>query len=836
MPSGGTQRAHRWPAWRATVVVLLASVALGTTFDVWYRNVLVSRERERVMAYATPYASAFESAVGRRLSRLAGLRAFVESRRSVEQLYDEFPTFASGLRAGAPGIRALELVDDGRISAVVPRDSNEAVIGYDLYADSRPVIPGDVRRAIETGAVTITGPINLVQGGRGLVVRQRIVRPDSGFPDLVAMVMDLPAIIDEAAAFSRPTGLTLVVLDRKQDRITGPSTTLDDPVIVPIRVADGGWTLLVAPPNGWNAAVAADLRPTRIASAMIGMLLVWLTFLVAGSQQRLRSAVDAQTRDLRSANDALLAQVRERELAEQRLREQDERLRLALTSGHMGTWDYESASDTLRLSEGALSMLGLPDTFAISTGAALLDALPAEARETAKVAYQQALQSREFRLEHRLVRASGDDCWLYCTGEVMDAALDAVRMAGVLMDVTERRRLEEQLLHSQKMEAVGTLAGGIAHDFNNLLTAILGFARLSHQQANTLVGAAVPESVRRELVELGTDLEEIVKAGERAAMLTSQLLAFSRRQVISPARLDLNTTVHEVERMLHRLIGERIALVTACHPQSLFVRADAGQLAQVLVNLVVNARDAMPDGGTIRVSTQEVDVTDVAEPPFGGLPSGRWCVLSVRDDGVGMSPDVMSRMFEPFFTTKRVGEGTGLGLSMVYGIVTQAGGQAFVESTPGLGTTVRIALPWAQQTERHRRTPHVNLAIGSANHRILVVEDEPGLRRLVAEILSRRGFAVEVARDGIEALAKLDAGGPLPDLVLTDVVMPRMGGPALANELRRRGIEVPVLFMSGYPAGEELPLDESQRLIDKPFTPDALVAKVREGLLAFSDT
>jgi len=830
MASPESSRTSSWRTMRAALVMVAVSAVLAWVFDSWYRGVLVSRERQRVLAAAAPYAGAMESAVGRRISRLSGLATFVQTRPSAAELEVEFDLFAAGVRVGVSGIRALELVRNGRIVAVVPREGNENVLGYDLYADARPFIPGDVRRAIETGAITISGPTTLVQGGFGMIVRQRITRSEAGFPDLVTMVIDVPALVTEAAAFERPDRISFVVLDRTGQRVSGQSTPLDDPVSMPIRIPDGAWRLTAAPANGWAAAVSTDLQPTRIASGVIAMLLAWLTYLVAGSQQRLRAAVVEQTRDLRDTNDALTLQVREREAAEQRLREQSERLRLALSSGQMATWDYQPASDRLHLSVEALAILGTPDARQEMRGRVFRDALAPEARDAVQHAVRLAIEHGEFRIEYRNAQPPNEDRWLYCAGELQTDPDGTRRLVGVVMDVTDRRRLEEQLLHSQKMEAVGTLAGGIAHDFNNLLTAILGFAQLSIQQSDALQGASTKEAQSRAVHDLRLDLEEILKAGERASLLTAQLLAFSRRQVVTPIRVDLNGVVHDVERMLQRLIGERITLVTRPSPSPLHVRADAGQMAQVVVNLVVNARDAMPDGGTIRVTTESMVHAESSEGLFKGLPAGRWNVLTVSDDGVGMTPDVVSRMFEPFFTTKRVGEGTGLGLSTVYGIVAQVGGQIFVESAPGLGTTVRVALPWNAEPDRRPHAPAADDDIADGGIRVLVVEDEPGLQRLTAEILSRRGYQVEVARDGQEALEVLDRGGARPDLVLTDVVMPRLGGPALANELARRGFVVPVLFMSGYPAGEEIPADARYGFIAKPFTPDALVRKVREVL------
>jgi two-component system, cell cycle sensor histidine kinase and response regulator CckA len=256
---------------------------------------------------------------------------------------------------------------------------------------------------------------------------------------------------------------------------------------------------------------------------------------------------------------------------------------------------------------------------------------------------------------------------------------------------------------------------------------------------------------------------------------------------------------------------------------------DNGQLSQVLMNLVVNARDALTSGGTVHISTRALHTTGEHDGPFYALPEGHWVVVEVRDTGVGMTPEVVARMFEPFFTTKHIGGGTGLGLSMVYGIVTQAGGHVFVDSAPGVGTTVSVVLPRITGAPDEARVA-AELAPRSEGELVLVVEDEAGLRRLVGEILRRKGFRVEVAPDGRDALERLADLEMLPDLILTDVVMPRMGGRELAAELERRQVMVPVLFMSGYQDGEELPDDERYTYIAKPFTPDALVDKVRGAM------
>ena len=327
------------------------------------------------------------------------------------------------------------------------------------------------------------------------------------------------------------------------------------------------------------------------------------------------------------------------------------------------------------------------------------------------------------------------------------------------------------------------------------------------------------------------DLAEILKASDRASLLTSQLLSFSRRQKSTPTRLDVNGVVKDIDRMLRRLIGETVQLQTETGAGPLPVLADGGQLSQVIVNLVVNARDALPNGGRIQLRTRPLDLTGVSGAPYAGLPAGEWVLVEVEDNGTGMTPEVQARMFEPFFTTKRLGDGTGLGLSTVYGLVTQAGGHVFVESAPGRGTTVSLAWPRLEPVavDPEAAPPAPAVANGEL---VLVVEDEAGLRRLVGEILRRHGYRVEVAFDGQDALDKLEQAVELPELVLTDVVMPRLGGAELAEAMAARRYDIPVLFMSGYQEGDPLPDDLQHGYIAKPFTPDALVSRVRSMLQA----
>jgi PAS domain S-box-containing protein len=401
------------------------------------------------------------------------------------------------------------------------------------------------------------------------------------------------------------------------------------------------------------------------------------------------------------------------------------------------------------------------------------------------------------------------------------------QVLGIGTEITERRlaeealRLtEEQFRQAQKMEAVGQLAGGIAHDFNNLLTAILGYTQLVLEEVG-------------ENSSLAADLQEIHKAGERAVGLTSQLLAFSRKQVLQPQILNLNTIVSEVERMLRRVIAEDIRfeiVVDTCLPR---VKADPGQIHQVLMNLAINARDAMPRGGTLRITTANTSAS-IGEHRAGDTRRPQRSVaLTVSDTGCGMSPDVQGRIFEPFFTTKSPGKGTGLGLSMVYGVVADSGGRISVESEPDHGTTFTIYLPVADEEAIG------DIAVPNAqgelrgSETILLVEDEQPIRELVRKVLVRYGYDVLEASDVNHAL-EIATGHAAPiHLLLSDIVMPEMGGPDLAQRVVRHRRDIRVLYMSGFSnrlGTEAGALSAGVAVLEKPFTPERLAIRVRECL------
>jgi two-component system cell cycle sensor histidine kinase/response regulator CckA len=382
----------------------------------------------------------------------------------------------------------------------------------------------------------------------------------------------------------------------------------------------------------------------------------------------------------------------------------------------------------------------------------------------------------------------------------------------------ERRQLEEQLRQAQKMEAIGLLAGGVAHDFNNMLTAILGYAELLIDQ----IGPDRP---------MGRDLQEIQNAARRAAALTQQLLAFSRKQVLTVVPVNLNDVVRTLEPMLRRLLGERIAITTTLADDLCRVLADASQLEHLLINLAVNARDAMPQGGTLTIATCNVELDAGHPAPRPGVQAGSYAMVSVTDTGVGMRPEVQARIFEPFFTTKERGYGTGLGLAAVYGTVQQLGGYIGVESQLGSGSTFTINLPKTDQVPK-TATARASTSMPVGRETILLVEDERGVRAFTKIALERFGYRVIDADNAEAALALVkDQATPI-HLLLTDVVLPGMDGRELAVSLTRDRPEMPVLFMSGYTedwAGFSS-LKQGTHLIEKPFSAQVLLTKIRQLL------
>jgi PAS domain S-box-containing protein len=484
---------------------------------------------------------------------------------------------------------------------------------------------------------------------------------------------------------------------------------------------------------------------------------------------------------------------------------------------------------TLFISDWALHLTGyLPEDF-VSGRVAYAAIIHPEDRETAWSVIRKAVsENRPFQMEYRIITAENEEKWVWEQGRP-----DAVRqdgtpvINGMIIDISDRKKLERQFIQAQKMEAVGRLSGGIAHDFNNYLTAVIGY---SEMLAAELPRQGLPQEW----------LGEIIKAANNAAELTRQLLAFSRNQMLAMETFDVNTEIRGMRKMLQRLIGEDVRLSIHLENDLNKIRADRIQMQQVIMNLAVNARDAMPNGGELIIETANMMLDECYARDHGiNLAPGAYVVISVSDTGCGMDPETKSRVFEPFFTTKTKDKGTGLGLSTVYGIIKQMDGYIWVYSEPEKGTTIKIELPAATETvpagAAPKRKPLAVQADMKISETILLVEDDNMVRNLLARVLRQLGYHVFEAMDGRQALEIAGQYLKKIHLIVTDVVMPGMNGRELADAIQTKNPDIRVLFMSGYATSviaHHGILDHGMFFIQKPISPKALARKIREVLKA----
>ena len=513
--------------------------------------------------------------------------------------------------------------------------------------------------------------------------------------------------------------------------------------------------------------------------------------------------------------------ITERSQAIEALRTAEERMRFALEAAAVGIWDMDYTTGVLRWSETLEAQYGLQlGTFG-GTFEAFVERVHPDDRESVIETIGKAIKTgADFSVQNRSIWPDGTVRWLSCVGRVhLGEHGEPVRGVGISLDVTERHTLEEQYQQAQKMEAIGRLAGGVAHDFNNLLTVILGFCEL-------LLADLDPADLRQ------ADIAEIEKAGTRAAGLTRQLLAFSRKQIVQPTLLDLNLLVTDTRGMLARLIGEDVEIVLNLLPQLAAVKADRGQVEQIVMNLAVNARDAMPKGGTLTIETANIELNETYAKTHLAVKPGPHVVLTITDTGTGMTPQVQAHLFEPFFTTKGVGKGTGLGLATVHGIVTQCDGSISVHSEVGRGTSFKVYFPRADAAEMVAEAPPLVGRPRAGAQTVLVVEDEEELRELTRRLLQRHGYTVLVAGSADEALRLFERNASI-DVLLTDVVMPGASGPELTRQLVERRPALKVIYMSGY-TDEAIAhhgvLNPEIAFLHKPFTSEALGRKIREVL------
>ncbi len=807
-------------------VVSFAVAALLASLVVW---ALVLNERH-----------ATREALGHQMQdHVAGLRNSVDSALTVSYALaamlrqgdgeiDDFEAIAEELLPYYPGVSVLALSPGGVISQTVPYQANRDSIGFNQFED--PVQGPEARLARDSGEMTLAGPLELVQGGQGAVGRLPVfLETDDGEPrfwGLVNVVMRFPDVLAGAGLERLPEqgiAFELWRIDprsgKRQVIMASDAALGPDPLHQSIQMPNGDWHLSVAPEQGWSST----LRTTAFAllGLVFAVLVAWALKLLVDlrrHRRELEDKVEERTREIRSTQrqlSATLAAIPD--------------LLFEIDAAGM-CHSYHSPREDLLASD--------PRDF-IDTP--FENWVPPDVAETIWAAIDEAEHSGYSTGQQYAMPLNGGERWfeLSVTKKLVSTG-ELARYLVLARDITARKAADEALresearfLQAQKMESVGRLAGGMAHDFNNLLTVIQG--------AVDIAAVRLPQDheAQRELYQIGA-------AAQRGAELTRQLLTFSRQQILQPEPLDLNAVVEELLQMSRRMLGEDIRIRTTLAPGPLRTMGDASQFSQVLLNLFVNARDAMPQGGDLLVETARF-VLDADDDEGLALEPGTYALVQVSDTGIGMTPEVQQRIFEPFFSTKAPGQGSGLGLATVYGLVRQSGGDVQCRSYPGEGTSFRIFLPLLDdagestleapeskaQSEPVSHPDESGEAKAASDSLILVVEDEPAIGDLLVRGLKSHGYRVISAQHPDLARDRIREVGAPPDLLIADIVMPGQSGVELAAGLRQDFGDMAVLFTSGFAddvimRDESLPADAA--FLAKPYSLSQVLNRVSQLL------
>ncbi len=651
-------RTWRSALWAGAVGLLLAIAA-----DRWYAGELRAVERERVRARMAPYAEAMRNVVDRRIGILRGFHSFVSTRRTRADLDEQLPVFARGAIASATGVRALQFYENDRIAAIEPLEANRAVLGFDLSRDPRPGVYADHQRVLASRGPVVTGPINLIEGGTGILLRQRLAdRP--GFPQIVAVLLDAPSLLEDAGIPDTLSGLRMQV-STFNDRWSGGDRLGGDADPVRIRIDLGGtaWVFSAVPVKGWQGGSGTARWSFR------GVLVAFLLLVVLVALE-LGDRLDRLAR-ARAESDSFLA--------------------VAMRAGRLGVWSLDLASGRLEVSGASAGFLGPELLEGDDAMARVLALVPPEDRARLTGLYDDARSGvREtIATEFRLVPPDGALRTLMCVGQVVpDASGRPAQLVGLLSNITERRAMEARLQRSERFESVGRLAGGVAHDFGNLLTAMGGFAELAVERVRGIHG--------RVAEEINADLEVVLDRTKVGGRLTSQLLAFSRRAPTEATRVELGATLGELQPVLSRLLAGPMSLRLEVEDRLPAVRVVAGLLTQVILSLLARARDARPSPERVRVRVQHVPATSGPRPL--SAPIGEWVCVEVAEEGLvvdAATPPPVVRRNTPGGGVALIDADAswGIELAVLASGIESAGGRLLSDTGPTGGAITRIFLP-----------------------------------------------------------------------------------------------------------------------------------------------
>lgn len=809
-------------------MVLCAGIVLSLALFVAMRQWADARLEVKFNELAQERAKALRGRMDDGVQALGSIEAFYAASVSVEP--DEFQIFVKNIFEHHPEIAAIEWLpaerfnqneagerevmekarDGGNPLATVWEDFAMLVF-LPIYRNGAPHETVEDRRRNLTGFVSAVFQID-----------QMTTLSMRGFkPAGMEFYLYDESMKEEGKAlyFQEDKGGVSVIRWADRSRISGHSKLEWSTMF---RVTRRNWTILFqASPEFYAAG-----RPWESwAALLIGLLFTTLILINLFKGLRHSIEVDQLVKSLWKTNEILHSEVEERRQVEGAL-EESERVLSTLISNLPGV-AYRCRNEPGRpfefVSEGIFELTGYrPADFVEKKDVRIADLIHPEDRDRVWEEIQTGVrEKRPYQLVYRTRTLDWKEKWVWEKGQgVGSSSGGSLTLEGFITDISDRRKLEEQVLQAQKMEVVGRLAGGVAHDFNNLLTVIGGYVEM-------MLNAMAPDYPRR------ADLEEVKKAVASAASLTGQLLAFSRRQIINPKVINFNELILNTEKMLRRVIGEDIELVTLPGADLRPVKADQGQLEQVLLNLSVNARDAMPKGGRLTLETANVKLDDSYTKKHAGAKAGDYVMLAVSDTGHGMSEKVKKHLFEPFFTTKPKGKGTGLGLATCYGIVRQAGGIIWAYSEEGKGATLKVYLPASEETSRRPAGQDGSRPLAQGTETVLLVEDESMVRNFTARVLRQQGYTVIEGKDGEQAMRLATEHRGEIGLLFTDFVMPHMNGQELAERLKAMIPGLKVIFTSGYTDGtvvNQRIVDDSVAFIQKPFSPQALTQKIREVL------